>query len=304
MNSKKIVVAALYHFVDIKVVYAELRTPILDCCVAHDIKGTLLLAHEGINGTVAGSRVGIDALLALLKSMPEFAALAHKESYTDVQPFCRTKVKLKQEIVTIGLPEVSPTKISGKYVAPEDWNALISDPEVLVLDTRNDYEVKIGSFKNAVDPKTTTFREFPAYVEANLDKNKHKKVAMFCTGGIRCEKASSYMLDRGFAEVYHLKGGILKYIEAVPEKESLWQGECFVFDERVAVDHNLNPGSYDQCYGCRHPLTVAEQQSEHYAPGISCPKCYDSLTAAQKARFAERHKQINLATARGEQHIG
>jgi len=214
------------------------------------------------------------------------------------------KVKLKKEIVTLGVQGVSPTKQVGTYVKPEDWNALISDPDIILIDTRNDYEVDIGTFKGAVDPKTTTFREFPEYVSQNLDKTKHKKVAMFCTGGIRCEKASSYMMDQGFEEVYHLQGGILKYLEIVPEAESLWQGECFVFDQRVAVKHNLAVGDYDQCYACRHPLSPQEMQSEQYAPGISCPYCYDKLSAEKRASLSERQKQVALAKQRGESHIG
>lgn len=299
----KYLTAALYKFVSLPD-YKALQAPILAACVVNHIKGTLLLAEEGINGTIAGLPEDIHKVLNYLRQDPRLADLEHKESYADEHPFYRMKVKLKKEIVTLGVPGVSPTKQVGTYVKPEDWNALISDPDVILIDTRNDYEVDIGTFKGAVDPKTTTFREFPEYVAKNLDKTKHKKVAMFCTGGIRCEKASSYMMDQGFEEVYHLQGGILKYLETVPEAESLWQGECFVFDQRVAVKHNLAVGEYDQCYACRHPLSPEEMHSEQYAAGISCPYCYDKLSPEKKASLMERQKQVALAKLRGESHIG
>jgi UPF0176 protein len=233
-----------------------------------------------------------------------FTDLEHKESFADEHPFYRMKVKLKKEIVTLGVLGVSPTKKVGTYVKPEDWNALISDHNVILIDTRNDYEVDIGTFKGAIDPKTTTFREFPDYVAKHFDKTKHKKVAMFCTGGIRCEKASSYMMDQGFEEVYHLQGGILKYLETVPEAESMWEGECFVFDQRVAVKHNLEVGEFDQCYACRHPLSPIEMKSTQYTAGISCPYCYDKISEEKRARLTERQKQVILAKKRGEVHIG
>ena len=299
--------AALYKFVGLPN-YKDLQAPILEECVKNHIKGTLLLATEGINGTIAGLPDDIYALLNFLRTDPQFngafADLEHKESYADEHPFYRMKVKLKKEIVTLGVPGVSPTNKVGTYVKPEDWNALISDPDVILIDTRNDYEVDIGTFKGAIDPKTTTFREFPEYVAKNLDKTKHKKVAMFCTGGIRCEKASSFMMDQGFDEVYHLRGGILKYLENIPEAESLWQGECFVFDQRVAVKHGLEVGEFDQCYACRHPLSPEEMQSTQYTPGISCPHCYNSLSEEKRASLTERQKQVILAKKRGETHIG
>ena len=299
--------AALYKFVSLPN-YAALRANIHAACEAHAIKGTILLASEGINGTIAGLPDDVHNVLHFLRSDPQFngafADLEHKESYAETHPFYRMKVKLKKEIVTLGVQGVSPTKKVGKYVKPEDWNALISDPEVILIDTRNDYEVDIGTFKGAIDPRTTTFREFPDYVAKNLDKTKHKKVAMFCTGGIRCEKASSYMMDQGFDEVYHLQGGILKYLETVPEKDSLWQGECFVFDQRVAVTHGLEVGEFDQCYACRHPLSTEEMQSEQYTSGISCPHCYDKTSEQKKAALTERQKQVILAKKRGESHIG
>ncbi len=232
------VVAALYKFVDLPD-YADLRAPLRAIMDAHKVKGTLLLAREGVNGTIAGSRDGIDAVLAHLRSDPRLADLEHKESYCDAQPFLRAKVRLKKEIVTLGVPGVDPNARVGTYIDPKDWNALIADPDVILIDTRNDYEVAIGTFEGAIDPKTASFGEFPEYVRANLDPRTHKKVAMFCTGGIRCEKASSFMLQEGFEEVFHLKGGILKYLEEIPAEQSRWRGECFVFDERVALGHGL-----------------------------------------------------------------
>ena len=299
--------AALYKFVSLPD-YKALQAPILDECERNLIKGTLLLAEEGINGTIAGLPQNIYSLLHFLRTHPlfenRFADLEHKESFADEHPFYRMKVKLKKEIVTLGVAGVSPTKQVGTYVKPEDWNALISDPEVILIDTRNDYEVDIGTFKGAIDPRTTTFREFPEYIAKHFDKTKHKKVAMFCTGGIRCEKASSYMMEQGFEEVFHLQGGILKYLETVPEAESMWQGECFVFDQRVAVKHNLEVGEFDQCYACRHPLSPAEMQSSQYTPGISCPYCYEKISEEKRASLTERQRQVILAKKRGEMHIG
>lgn len=298
-----IVVAALYKFAKLTD-FKALRAPLLEKLMELQICGTLLLAAEGINGTVAGSRSSIDSLLSYLRSDPRLADLEHKESYCETQPFYRTKVKLKKEIVTMGIADIDPTSLVGKYVNPQQWNDLIADPEVLVVDTRNNYEVDIGTFKNAINPSTTNFREFPKFVEENLKDAKDKKIAMFCTGGIRCEKSTAYLLQQGFKEVYHLKGGILKYIEEVAPEESLWQGECFVFDNRVSVNHELAPGQYDQCHGCRQPLSVADRASEKYQPGVHCPHCYDSLSADQMQRFSERHKQVQLAKQRNQQHIG
>ncbi|WP_372797748.1 rhodanese-related sulfurtransferase [Litorivivens sp.] len=299
----RIVVAALYRFVTLDD-FEAIREPLLERCQAENIKGTLLLAKEGINGTIAGSREGIDAVIGYLRADPRMAELQWKESYDETQPFYRMKVKLKKEIVTMGVDGIDPNDVVGTYVKPKDWNALIADPDVLLIDTRNDYEVEIGSFKGAVDPRTKTFREFPEYVEQNVDPSKHKKVAMFCTGGIRCEKASSYMKQQGFEEVYHLEGGILKYLEEVSPEESLWQGECFVFDNRVTVKHDLSAGSFDQCHGCRRPISDEDKQSEFYEKGVACPHCFDELTDDQKARFRERQKQVELAKQRREAHIG
>jgi len=297
-----VVIAALYKFVTLDD-YRALREPLLERCLSLDIKGSLLLANEGINGTVAGSRAAMDGLLAYLRADPRLADLDHKESIDDAQPFLRMKVKLKKEIVTLGVDGIDPNHLVGTYVEARDWNAIISDPDVLVLDTRNDYEVQIGTFQRAVNPDTQSFRQFPEFVR-QYDPCRHKKVAMFCTGGIRCEKASAYMLQQGFENVYHLKGGILKYLEEVPQSESLWQGECFVFDHRVAVDHQLNKGSHGLCHACGWAVSSEDRASIHYEEGVSCPRCVDALSEDQKARFRERRKQIELAQARGERHMG
>ena len=296
------VVAALYKFVPLPD-YVELRDKLYQYLVLNKVKGTLLLAEEGINGTICGTREGIDAVRQWLDADGRFEGLSYKESFAEEPAFYRTKVKLKTEIVTMGVPGVNPQHIVGTYVKGEDWNRLIEDPDTILIDTRNDYEVAIGTFKNAINPNTTSFREFPQWAAENLDKSKHKKVALFCTGGIRCEKSTAYLKEQGFDEVYHLDGGILKYLEEMPEQNSLWQGECFVFDQRVAVKHGLAQGSYDQCYACRMPLSAADMQSDKYLQGMSCPHCHDKLSDEQKASFAERQKQIELAKQRGEQHI-
>ncbi|MHC9037756.1 oxygen-dependent tRNA uridine(34) hydroxylase TrhO, partial [Cobetia marina] len=268
------VVCALYKFVTLED-FEALREPLLAVMDEHGIRGTLLLAREGINGTVSGSRAGIDALLAWLTADPRLAELDTKQSLAEQSPFLRAKVKLKREIVTMGVEGIDPRHTVGTYVEPKDWNALISDPDVLLIDTRNDYEVEVGTFKGAVNPNTAAFRDFPDYVSRELDPQQHRKVAMFCTGGIRCEKSTAYLKEQGFEEVYHLKGGILKYLEEVPQEETLWQGECFVFDDRVTVDHKLRPGQFDQCHACRLPITQADKQSDKYQKGVSCPRCYD-----------------------------
>jgi UPF0176 protein len=298
-----IVVAAIYKFVKLNDC-AAMREPLLARCDALGITGTLLLATEGINGTIAGTRAGIDQILSYLRCDPRLADLEHKESTADLPPFYRMKVKLKNEIVTMGVPGIDPTEQVGQYVNPEDWNALINDPDVLLIDTRNDYEVEVGTFRGAVDPRITTFREFPEYVKKHINPQQKPRIAMFCTGGIRCEKASAYMLQQGFPEVYHLQGGILKYLENVPEEESLWQGECFVFDQRVAVGHGLAPGHYELCYGCSRPITADAKNSAKYQAGISCPNCFDSLTPEKRAAAMERQKQVTLSVRRGEAHIG
>lgn len=290
------VVATLYKFVKLPD-FADKREPLLSYCQGQGVKGTILLAEEGINGTIAGSRQAIDSVLWFLRSDSRLADLEHKESYTQTPPFERMKVRLKQEIVTLGLPEIDPNERVGTYVTPQEWNDLISDPEVTVIDTRNDYEVNIGTFQGAENPQTDSFREFPDYVRHHLDPTQHKKVALFCTGGIRCEKASSFMLAQGFAEVYHLKGGILKYLQEIPAQESLWEGECFVFDERVAVSHGLESGSYELCLCCGRPISEEDKVSPKYEQGISCAYCFDSLTHEKRARQREkwRHYQSQIA---------
>ncbi|WP_371373229.1 rhodanese-related sulfurtransferase [Thalassotalea aquiviva] len=302
-STPNIVVTALYQFVTLKD-YQKIKPALLNTMQKHGVTGTLLLAEEGINGTIAGSREGINAVIAFLQQDSRFDKLSYKESFTEQSPFKRCKVKLKKEIVTMGVKGIDPKEIVGTYVKPQDWNQLISDPEVLLVDTRNDYEIEIGTFKNAINPNTETFREFPQYVKENLDPTKHKKVAMFCTGGIRCEKSTAYMKQQGFEEVYHLEGGILKYLEEVPEQETLWQGDCFVFDDRVAVDHKLEKSIYDQCHACRLPITEEDKQRPEYEPGVSCHHCIDKLTEQQKQRYKEREKQIQLAKERGMHHIG
>lgn len=290
-----LVVATFYKFVQL-CDSADKQLSLLACCQAEAVRGTILLAAEGINGTIAGSRQGIDAVLAWLRTDPRLADLEHKESMADEMPFDRMKVRLKQEIVTLGQPNVDPTAHVGTYVDPQDWNALISDPSVTVIDTRNFYEVEIGTFKGAKNPATASFREFPQYVQTQLDPQTYPKVAMFCTGGIRCEKASAFLLSQGFREVYHLKGGILKYLEEIPPDESLWQGECFVFDQRVAVQHGLELGTHDMCHGCGYPISEADKASLHYQEGICCPHCYDRLTLEQQSGQATkqppRHKKL------------
>lgn len=293
----------MYRFVDLPH-YEEIRQPLLDQMNTLDVKGTLLLASEGINGTVSGTSAAIESLLTWLRSIPEFSDIDYKLSFDEEQPFYRTKVKLKKEIVTMGVEGIDPKRVVGTYVKPKDWNALINDPEVLLIDTRNDYEYEIGTFEGAVNPNTESFREFPKYVDDHLDPEKHKKVAMFCTGGIRCEKSTAFLKEKGFDEVYHLEGGILKYLEEVPKSETTWKGDCFVFDNRVAVNHDLEKSAYDQCHACRLPITEEDKEHEHYRKGVSCPRCFGKHSPNQLKRFEERQKQIDLAKARGEDHIG
>jgi UPF0176 protein len=306
-TDRNICVAALYRFVALTE-HVELKEPLLEQMRSLNIRGTLLLASEGINGTIAGDEAAIDTLLAWFarqrKHGPQLTGIEVKKSWTDAMPFSRTKVKLKREIVSMGVDGIDPNESVGTYVEPRNWNKLISDPDVITIDTRNDYEVRIGTFRNAVNPHTKTFRDFPAYARAELDPEKHSKVAMFCTGGIRCEKSTAYLKGLGFDEVYHLQGGVLKYLQDVPKEESLWEGECFVFDKRVAVNHALEPGGYTQCHACRAPLDDSDLQNNLYVPGESCPHCYGQTTEDQRARFRERQNQIALAEERGENHIG
>jgi len=303
LTMQNIVVTALYHFVTLDN-YEEMRLPLLKVMLKNHIKGTILLAEEGINGTVAGAQDSINILLGWIQSDQRLQHLRCKFSYDDKMPFYRTRVKLKKEIVTMGVEGIDPTQSVGTYVEPRDWNALISDPEVTLVDTRNAYESAIGTFSTAVIPNTESFREFPAYVADHLDPNRHRKVAMFCTGGIRCEKSTALLKQQGFDEVYHLQGGILKYFEEVPESDSMWQGECFVFDNRVSVTHDLQRGSYDQCHACRSPITDRDKQSEEYQQGVSCPACFNRKSESECRRYREREKQVQLARSRGESHIG
>ncbi|MGB1250072.1 MAG: rhodanese-related sulfurtransferase [Candidatus Promineifilaceae bacterium] len=300
MNS--VVIVTFYKFVELAD-YQDMQQGIGRFCRAWQVQGTILLASEGINATIAGTRAGIDAVLAHLRSDLRLVDLTTKESYADKMPFIRMKVRIKKEIVTLR-QEVDPRNTVGQYIKPHNWNSLISDPEVKLIDTRNDFEVQIGSFQGAINPRTTSFTEFVDYVRDNLDPARDKKVAMFCTGGIRCEKATSYLLQQGFEDVYHLEGGILKYLEEVPQTASMWDGECFVFDNRVTVDHDLKPGSYQLCHGCWHPLDSADIDNSQYEPGVCCPYCVEGLTDNQLKNRRERVKQIELAKARGEAHIG
>jgi UPF0176 protein len=295
-------IAALYHFTRFPDP-AALQGPLLALCKLHGVKGSLLLASEGINGTIAGTRDGIDTVLAHIRTLPGCDALEWKESFADTMPFGRAKVRLKREIVTMGQPDINPRARVGHYVDAADWNALIADPDVAVIDTRNDYEVAIGTFQGAVDPETHAFRDFPAWWQANKDRFEGKRIAMFCTGGIRCEKSTNYLLGQGVEDVFHLKGGILKYLEEVPADQSLWQGECFVFDKRVSVGHGLVPGNYDTCHACRRPLSAKDKTNPMYEQGVSCHQCMAEHTDQDRARFRERHHQLALAAARGQSHF-
>ena len=299
----KVIVAALYHFTKFSD-YKKLQDPLRKICNSEGIKGSLLIAYEGINGTISGSRSGIDAVLKHIRSMPGCSNLEHKESFASEIPFKRVKVKLKKEIVTMGQPHIDPTLNVGNYIEPSDWNNLISQDDVIVIDTRNDYEVAIGSFDGAIDPETKSFGEFPEWWEENRSKYQDKRVAMFCTGGIRCEKSTNFLLNEGVKDVYHLKGGILKYLEEVPEKNSKWNGECFVFDSRVSVKHGLEEGIYNLCYACRMPLAPDDFKKEEFEKGVSCHLCIDSNDDERKERFRERQYQVELADKRGKHHIG
>lgn len=296
-------ICALYQFVRLDD-FEMFRTPLRKLMVELEVKGTILLALEGLNGTISGSKASIDGVIQFLQDDGRFDNLEIKFSHSETTPFKRLKVKLKKEIVTLGVEHIDPLSSVGTYVNPQDWNALISDPDVVLIDTRNNYEYEIGSFKGAINPSTETFREFPEYTKNNLEQYRGKKVAMFCTGGIRCEKSTAYLKTQGFDAVYHLQGGILKYLEEVDEDQSLWEGECFVFDDRVAVKHNLEQGQYDQCHACRYPITSEDKQHSHYEKGVSCPRCHGSRSETQVSRYRERERQVQLAKERGEEHIG
>lgn len=295
-----ITIAALYHFARVSDP-AALRPALAEICAQNGVRGSLLIAREGINGTIAGDANGIATVLDYIRATPGFAALEHKESYAETMPFGRMKVKLKREIVTMGLPDVDPTAQVGSYVAPQDWNALIASEDVAVIDTRNDYEVGIGTFKGAVDPDIRSFRDFPAWWQAHKDDYRGKRIAMFCTGGIRCEKSTNYLLSQGVNDVFHLKGGILKYLEEVPVEQSLWDGECYVFDGRVSVGHGLKPGPYDSCHACRRPISAADRASPLYERGACCPACAGEYTETDRDRFRMRQRQLDLAAQRGGQ---
>lgn len=309
MSAPRYLTAAFYKFVDLPD-YASRKEPLLAFCEAQGVKGLILLAREGINSTIAGPAAGVHAVLAYLRADPLLADLQHKESWSDKAPFYRMKVRLKKEIVTMQVDGISPTTMAGTYVKPSDWNALISDPDVVVVDTRNDYEVEIGTFKNAIDPHIKSFSELPAWVaqyeplQADAEPKKKPKVAMFCTGGIRCEKSTAYMRTLGYDEVYHLEGGILKYLETVPPEQSLWQGECFVFDERVSVGHGLVPGAHGLCRACRQPLENGATESPLFEAGVSCPRCHATTSETQKNSARERQRQWELAKTRRQTHIG
>ncbi len=298
-----IIVAALYHFTRLSDP-AALRAPLLATATGHGVRGSLLLASEGINGTIAGPREGIDAILARIRALPGCEDLEWKEAVAAEMPFGRMKVRLKREIVTMGQPDIDPRARVGNYVSAQDWHALITAPDVAVIDTRNDYEVSIGTFQGAVDPQTRSFGEFPSWWQANKERFHNKRIAMFCTGGIRCEKSTNYLLGQGVSDVFHLKGGILKYLEEVPQTESLWQGECFVFDERVSVGHGLTPGPHHFCRACRRPLLPDDRQHPLYEEGVSCGHCHAETSDADRARYRERQKQMRLAAARGISHLG
>lgn len=302
-DARMVIVAALYHFTRFESPEA-LRGPLLALAQEAGIRGSLLLAREGINGTIAGTREGLDRVIAHIRALPGCADLEWKESPAAEMPFGRMKVKLKREIVTMGQPDVDPLARVGHYVAPQDWNALISAPDVAVIDTRNDYEIAIGTFEGAVDPQTVSFREFPDWWEANKARFHNKRIAMFCTGGIRCEKSTNFLLGQGVEDVYHLKGGILKYLEEVPEEDSLWHGECFVFDERVSVGHGLRQGPHRLCRACRRPLAPEDLKHPDYERGVSCHQCIGEYDEKRRAGFRERQRQVDLAALRGEKHVG
>jgi len=297
-----IFVTTFYQFTKLEDI-SKLQESIDACCRKNDVKGIVLLASEGINSTIAGPRNGVLAVLEFLRKDPRFDGLTWKESIAKEQPFRKLRVRLKKEIVTMGVPGIDPERLVGTYIKPEDWNDLISDPDVIVVDTRNDYEVEIGTFKDAINPDITSFGEFPKWIKDNIDIHTQPRVAMFCTGGIRCEKSTALLKEAGVKEVFHLEGGILKYLEQIPEDQSLWDGECFVFDERVSVGHGLEIGEYELCRGCRYPICEEDKSSSLFREGISCPRCHDQTTDQQKARFAERQKQIELARQRGDRHI-
>ena len=300
---RRVAVLSFYRFVDLDGL-AEIRNSLLSLCQKNGVNGTFILASEGINATVAGPPEGIDGLIAYLESSPGLSGAQYKLCYNEKSPFHRLKVKLKKELVPMGVSGVKPRRRSGESVPPEQWNELISRPDVLVIDTRNNYETRVGTFRGAVDPGTDHFREFPGYVRENLDPGEHKEIAMFCTGGIRCEKATSYLLERGFKRVYQLEGGVLSYLKRVPREKSLWEGECFVFDDRTSVGHDLARGTWSTCRNCRAPVSAEERRSEEFREGVSCPRCHTRLTPERISSLEERQKQMGLARERNQKHLG
>ena len=307
IDEKHYTVAAFYQFASLNNILS-LQTELKKLCQRNEIFGTILLASEGVNGTVAGKQSSINCLFKWLREQPSFNEIQVKYSNSDSQAFNRLKVRIKKEIVTMGKTDINPNNVVGTYIKPENWNDFINDPETLIIDTRNDYEIAIGTFKNSTNPQTQSFREFPDWVKTELDtlpdNKRPKQIAMFCTGGIRCEKASSYLVQKGYENIFHLEGGILKYLETIPETDSTWLGDCFVFDQRVSVEHGLAPGKYKMCHACRLPLAPEDLKSKNYQPGVSCPKCYGSHTPEQQKRFKERQYQVELAKERGVTHIG
>lgn len=297
------IAAAFYKFVSLPD-FASLKQPLLEFCEARGIRGTILLAAEGINGTIAGADESVREVLDYLRRDRRLADLEHKESPAARRPFYRMKVRLKREIVTMGVPGVDPTRMAGTYVKPQDWNELLAQPDVVVIDVRNDYEVALGTFAGAINPRTRSFSDLPQWVREQSVLKDKPRVAMFCTGGIRCEKSTAFLRSEGFEEVYHLQGGILKYLETVPQEQSRWQGECFVFDERVAVGHGLQPGRHELCRSCRDPISEADKSSPFFVEGVSCPRCYDRRSETKKAGLRERQRQVELARQRGDEHIG
>ena len=303
MKSEKIAILSFYKFVELPN-FRELQKPFYNYLNKNCIKGTIILAQEGINASISGYEQEIYKVLDYIKKDSRFSDVEHKLNFCDIDPFNRLKIKLKKEVIPAGVKSVNPNELVGDYVNPSEWNNLLKDTEVLLIDTRNDYEVSVGTFKGAENPKIRYFREFQGYAQKRLDPKKHKKIAMFCTGGIRCEKASSYLLNKGFKNIYHLRGGILKYLEEIPKEESLWEGECFVFDDRASITHNLDKGTYELCRNCRMPLSIKDRRSEKYEEGISCTYCYDSLTHKRISSLMERKKQMELAKLRNQKHLG
>ncbi len=302
-DSHGVAVLSFYKFVDLDGLF-EIKDSLLSLCRENGINGTFILASEGINATVAGTREGIDGLIAYLESDTRLSGARYKLSYNEKSPFHRLKVKFKKELVPMGVSGIRPQRLSGKRIPPERWNELISRPGVLLIDTRNDYENRVGTFRGAVNPETEHFREFPEYVRENLDPAEHTEVAMFCTGGIRCEKATSYLLERGFKRVYQLEGGVLSYLERVPREQSLWEGECFVFDDRTSVGHDLSRGTWSTCRNCRAPVSEQDRRSEEFQDGVSCPRCHAELTPERISSLEERQKQMRLARERNRKHLG